>query len=389
MSIERAHAVHTFESFFGFKPEIAVRAPGRVNIIGEHTDYNDGFVLPMAIGRETMVIARRRSDNLIRAYAANLNRTGEIALDRVARHPIERWTDYIAGVTSELTRMGKAVHGADVAILGDIPIASGLSSSASLEMAALKLFEVLGEYEIDGPEAARLGQRVENDFLGLNSGIMDQFISRMAIADHALFLDCRSYVYTQIPVRFDNAAFVIANTGVSRGLTASKYNERVSECGRAVRKLCEFTGKTGTHLRDFTIEELQLCKERLDDVVYRRARHVITENVRTADACEEMKKGNAEALGRLLNESDESLRCDYEVTCPELDVMTAIARALPGAYGSRMTGAGFGGCTVSLVVKSEADSFCERLLAEYAARTGKEGSIIVSNPADGARATPL
>ncbi|MFO7976502.1 MAG: galactokinase [Candidatus Hydrogenedentota bacterium] len=384
MSIDRKQAVSQFEGHFGEAPTMAVRAPGRVNIIGEHTDYNDGFVLPMAIERETVILAKPIDESVIRAFAANLDRTAEAPLDRFERNADEPWMDYIVGVARELDGLGKALRGAEIMIIGDVPVGCGLSSSASLEMAALRLFESLGGYTIEGPEAARLGQRVENDFLGLNTGIMDQFISRFGKSGHVLFLDCRSFDYELVPVSFEDACFVIANTGVSRGLTASKYNERVSQCREAVEGMRQNVGKKGTHLRDFTLKDLETSKESLSDVVYRRARHVITENARTEAACEAMRAGDAAELGRLMNASDESLRADYEVTCVELDTMTAIARDLEGCFGSRMTGAGFGGCTVSLVEASRAVQFADELARAYTAQTGLQGDVMVSVPADGA-----
>lgn len=388
VSVDIREAVERFRGHFGREPELAVRAPGRVNIIGEHTDYNHGFVLPMAIERETAILACRAEGLRLNAFAANLDRRTEVTLDRFERQPAEPWIDYVVGVASELSLLGKPLSGADLMIIGDVPIGCGLSSSASLEMAALCLFEALGGFTIDGPEAPRLGQRVENRFLGLNTGIMDQFISRMGRAEHALFLDCRSFEYRLTPVAFDNAVFVVANTGVARGLTASKYNERVAQCAEAVDAL-RASGRTGTHLRDYSLEDLDTARERMSETARRRARHVISENARTLDACQAMGAGDAAALGRLMDASDHSLRDDYEVTCPELDAMTAIARTLPGCYGSRMTGAGFGGCTVSLVQADRTDAFAEALLAQYGARTGLQGEVLVSAPAGGAGLLPL
>jgi len=384
MGIDLDWARARFESHFGFAPEVAVRAPGRVNIIGEHTDYNHGFVLPMAIERETVILATPREDDVLDAYAANLERTVRARLQHWERNPDEPWIDYVVGVARELSLLGKPLCGADLMIAGDVPIAAGLSSSASLEMAALSLFEVLGGYTLEGAEAPRLGQRVENDFLGLSTGIMDQFISRMGKARHALFLDCRTFEHELVPVAFDNALFVIANTCVSRGLTASKYNERVAECREAVRVLSETLGKEGSHLRDFTLQDLAACEKDLSDVVFRRARHVISEDERTRTACQAMRTGDLSAVGALMNASDDSLRYDYEVSCEELAAMTEIARTTPGCIGARMTGAGFGGCTVNLVAADVVDAFCEHLLAEYEERTGIAGEIIVSAPADGA-----
>jgi galactokinase len=251
-------------------------------------------------------------------------------------------------------------------------------------MAALCLFEALGGYTVEGAEAPRLGQRVENEFLGLSTGIMDQFISRMGKAGHVLFLDCRSFEYELVPADFENACFVVANTGVSRGLTASKYDERVAQCNEAVAGMREALGKSGSHLRDFTLEDLGKAQEDLSEVEFRRARHVIGEDARTREACEAMRRGDAERLGELMNASDDSLRIDYEVTCPELDAMTEIARGLPGCFGSRMTGAGFGGCTVSLVQQTAVEGFSASLMEAYHERTGLEGEVIVSAPAEGA-----
>ena len=389
MSIDIAKAEAAFISQFGVEAEIIVRAPGRVNIIGEHTDYNHGFVLPMAIEGETVIVARRRPDRKLNAYAANLKRATQLNLDQRTRNPRESWGDYIIGVADELAKLDQPLTGADLLIIGDVPIGCGLSSSASLEMAALTMFETLGGFEITGPDAPKLGQRVENIFLGLSSGIMDQFISRMGKHSHALFLDCRSLNYELIPVAFSDAVFVIANTCVTRGLTSSKYNERVAQCSAAVQGMKTILAKEGTHLRDFVLEDLLSCEKELNiqtgsDIVFRRARHVITEDQRTLAACEAMRAGDAKTLGALMNASDQSLRDDYEVTCPELDAMTAIARTLPGCFGARMTGAGFGGCTINLVAKDIVDTFSTQLLDQYHHETKLKGTIIVSIPAEGA-----
>jgi len=384
MSIDIGAAKSQFQDRFGFPAHVVVRAPGRVNIIGEHTDYNHGFVLPMAIENETLIVARQRDDRILNAFAANLNRSVEADLDERVRNAEEPWIDYVVGVMDELAKLGKPLVGADILIMGDVPLECGLSSSASLEMAAVCLFEALGGFSLDGAAAPQLGQRVENDFLGLSSGIMDQFISRLGKAGHALFLDCRSLDYQLVPVAFDDALFVIANTCVKRGLTSSKYNERVAECRQAVAVMQDRLGKGGSHLRDFDLDDLVAAKDGMTDTVFRRARHVITANTRTQAACQAMRDGDAQRLGALMDESDASCRDDYEVTCPELDAMTAIARSLPGCYGSRMTGAGFGGCTVSLVRSDAVDAFTSELLKRYEQKTGIRGDVIVSAPAEGA-----
>ncbi|NIA12846.1 MAG: galactokinase [Nitrospiraceae bacterium] len=384
MSIDISQAKNDFKVHFGFAPELVSRAPGRVNIIGEHTDYNHGFVLPMAIERETLIAARRRGDRTLNAFAANLGASVEASLDNRVRDPRNSWIDYVLGVADELAKLDKPLTGADLMIVGDVPIGCGLSSSASLEMATLTLFEALGGFKIEGAEAPKLGQRVENCFLGLNTGIMDQFISRMGKRGHALFLDCRSHAYELVPVAFATAKFAIANTCVSRGLTSSKYNERVNECAEARAVMNAQLERDGTHLRDFSMDDLNACRSAMPDNVFRRARHVIGDNARTLAACGAMRAGQTAALGKLMNDGDASCREDYEITCPELDAMTAIARAIPGCHGARMTGAGFGGCTVNLVETNTLDQFGERLMAEYTAHTGIEGEMIVSSPAEGA-----
>ena len=266
MSIDRKQACRAFAAHFGGDPHVAVRAPGRVNIIGEHTDYNEGFVLPMALERETVILARKRDDGALHAHAANLGRSARVAPGAWQRNADEPWIDYVVGVARELEAAGHPIVGADLMIQGDVPIASGLSSSASLEMAALTLFETLGGFLVAGAEAPKLGKRVENDFLGLSSGIMDQFVVRMARAGHALFLDCRTYDYELVPVTFPDAVFVVAHTGVTRGLSASEYNKRVAECAAAVQAMSAALGKNGGHLRDFSLDDLRCCEQALPDV---------------------------------------------------------------------------------------------------------------------------
>lgn len=343
----------------------------------------------MAIDRDTLILARPGSGNSLRVHAANFNRSATLTVGAWERSPVEPWTDYIAGVAKEVQSAGHAIPPLDCWILGDVPIGAGLSSSASIEMAALALFEQVAGFSLKHGDAAALGQRVENKFLGLASGIMDQFVSRAAKAGHALFLDCRSHAYRHVELTASEAVFVIADTGISRGLTASKYNERVAQCADAVRVLASTVKSSGTHLRDFSLDDLQSTGAELSDVVYRRARHVITENERTLAACDALHACDSVRFGKLMDESDESLRKDYEVTCPELDAMTAIARDINGCLGSRMTGAGFGGCTVSLVRQDAAPEFCAELQSRYAARTGNHAKIIVSKAADGAGAITL
>jgi galactokinase len=289
-------------------------------------------------------------------------------------------------VAREVEKLDKPLHGADCVLMGDVPIGSGLSSSASVEMAALALFEAMGGFTLDAADAASLGQRVENEFLGVASGIMDQFIVRAGKAGHALFLDCRSLRFEHVPIAMDDAVFVIADTGVTRGLAGSAYNMRVRECAEAVAALRATTGQGGAHLRDFSIADLDAARDTMDERIYRRARHVISENARTVDACEALRAGDAQRLGHLFNASDQSLRTDYEVTCPELDAMTAIGRSLPGCFGSRMTGAGFGGCTVHLVDCESTLQFCAGIRQAYVTATGQHAAVVPVSASHGAHA---
>ena len=385
MSPNPAQAREAFAARFDFGPDVVAIAPGRVNLIGEHTDYNDGFVLPMAIARATVVAARRRDDAVLRACAVNLGREVTLSLDHpLARQPTDPWVDYVLGVLAQWRTIGHTAPGMDMLIAGDVPIGCGLSSSASLTMAVLRAVEHLSNTEIDGIEAALLGQRVENVFLGLSCGIMDPFVIRNAREGHALLLDCRSRAFEHIPVALEGYAFVIANTGVTRGLTASKYNERVAECREAVRTLCTTSGKSGTHLRDFTLDDLKAAQNAMEPITFCRARHVITENARTIEAAAALRAGDASAFGALMDASHASLRDDYAVSCDELDAVVTIGRAHPACLGARMTGAGFGGCAVLLVRRDAVEPFTEELLAEYHRAMGIRGEVIVSGPAAGA-----
>lgn len=372
-----------FSDHFGRNALFGSRAPGRVNLIGEHTDYNHGFVLPMAIERDTVVLGAPRNDSILKVYASNLGKSAEVSLQALSRSTEHPWIDYISGVAFMLLKNSHNVTGADILVQGDVPIGCGLSSSASLEMAVLGLFEIMNGFHLEDPLAATLCQRIENEYLGVSSGIMDPFIARLGQKKHALFVDCRSLEYNSIPADLSEAQFVIADTGVPRALTDSKYNERVEECQRAVDILQTKTGKKGTHLRDFELEEIEAQKESLPEREYRRARHVITENQRTLDACEVLRNGNVITLGALMNASDQSLDKDYAVVSDELRCMTEIARGLEGCYGSRMTGAGFGGCTISLVDRKRVDEFCAQLRTQYEAACPYTCTTIVSSPAAG------
>lgn len=389
MSVDIHVAADLFEQRFNRPAQFAGRAPGRVNIIGEHTDYNHGFVLPMAIERDTVIVCAPRDDSAFSLFSANFDQQTNIDLNNPLRSEECPWSDYVSGVAAMLKDSGRDLRGADALILGDVPFGRGLSSSASLEMAAVCMFQGLGGFKLEGTGAAELCLKVENEFLGLATGIMDQFISSLARKDHALFVDCRTLDCEHVPIHLPDAQFVIADTGVARSLTDSKYNERVAECGSAVAQLNKALNTDATHLRYFEITQLFHAKDNLGDIEYHRARHVITENERTRNARDALRNGDHVELGVLMNASDTSLDEDYRVSCDELRTMTRIARSLEGCCGSRMTGAGFGGCTVSLVARNDVDAFSAALRRRYDEETGLACEIIVSSPAAGAETIAL
>lgn len=392
MAVPIEDAAARFRAHFGAAPAWAARAPGRVNLIGEHTDYNGGYVLPMAIDREALVLARPRRDGRMRLYSARMDEEISADLAGIEAHPPPEgnihWSAYAIGVAREAARLGFRPRGFDALIDGDIPLGRGLSSSAALEMALLKLLEALQGHSLDATEAARLGQRVENGFIGVQSGIMDQFIARAARQGHALLLDCKTLAARHIPAQLDGAAFLVADSGVDRRLAASAYNARVKECAEAVKAL-NLTGRPGDCLRDFTMEDLDSIQDAIPEVILRRARHVISENERTLAAAMALEERDARTLGALFNASDASLREDYAVTGPELDALTAAGRASPGGLGSRMTGAGFGGCTLHVVESQKIPEFMRGLRVRGGLHSESDCVIFPAYPAEGAKAVAL
>lgn len=359
------------------------RAPGRVNIIGEHTDYNDGFVLPAAIDRQIWLALKMRQDREVTVHSLDFSETSAFSLDAIERDAERPWSNYLRGVCLVLEEAGYRLPGAEVAFAGDIPIGSGLSSSAALEMATATAFLSLAGREVPREQLARLCQRAENEFVGTRCGIMDQFVSALGRTGHAILIDCRSLAHRSIPLP-EGVRLIVSDTGVRRGLVSSEYNTRRQQCEEAVALLREVIPNL-TSLRDLTLEQLEANARTLPEVIYRRARHVVTENDRVMKAIGSMERGDLPQLGHLLNLSHGSLRNDYEVSCAELDTMVAIARCQPGAYGSRMTGGGFGGCTVSLVAEEHAPAFVGGVAPAYKDETGLEAQIHICSVADGAR----
>lgn len=369
-----------FQKIFDAAPTLITCAPGRVNLIGEHTDYNDGFVLPMAIDRAVWMAARPRADRHVRMVACDFdNARSEFALDApIPRDDAHAWSNYVRGVAWALQARGLAPAGADLVIRGDVPLGSGLSSSAALEVCAATLFVELARASISKVELARLCQRAENEFVGVQCGIMDQFTSALAHAEHALWIDCRDLTYRHIPLP-RGVTFVVCDSRKRRELTNSAYNARRAECEQAARALGVAT------LRDVSVEEFARRAHELPSLLAKRARHVITENARVLAAVAAAERNDLATFGARMNESHASLREDFEVSCVELDTLVEIARAQVGCWGARLTGAGFGGCVVNLVNEDAVPRFIEQVTRAYHARLGITPLVYPCRAAQGSR----
>jgi len=344
------------------------RAPGRVNLIGEHTDHNDGFVMPAAIGFSTWVTSAPRTDRTVSVFSENFSEQIEFELDDESPRAQGHWSDYVKGVAFELERAGHRLRGAELRIRGEVPIGSGLSSSAALEVASGYALLTNAGLAVDRRELAEICQRAENEFVGMRCGIMDQFVSCHGQEGKALLLDCRSLEYKTLPLP-EKARLVLCNTMVKHSLATSEYNARRRECEAAVNYFAQI--RPGVRaLRDITEVDLERYGSDLSDAIYRRSRHVITENDRVCAAAAALEKYDLVTFGQLMNSSHRSLRDDYEVSCKELDLMVELARQVRGVYGARMTGAGFGGCTVNLVEAENVDEFKEAVALGYKKATG-------------------
>jgi galactokinase len=365
-----------FAQRFGAAPRYVVRVPGRVNLIGEHTDYNDGFVLPLAIDRAVWIALRPRPDRQVVAHSLDFNESVSFSLDRIARTNAG-WVEYVKGVAWVLQEAGFALWGWEGVIAGDVPVGAGLSSSAALELAVARAFAAVSDLPWEPARMAKLGQRAENEWVGVRCGIMDQMISAAGRAGHALLIDCRSLQTEAVPFP-PGTTVVILDTATRRGLVDSAYNERRAQCEAAARAF----GVTA--LRDVTAARFTAEADRLDEITRRRARHVVTENERTLQAAEAMRRGEAVALGQLMNASHVSLCDDFAVSSRELDIMVECGRQHPACLGIRMTGAGFGGCAVALIHGEQAESFTSRVAASYQVATGITPVVYVCTATDGA-----
>ena len=379
----RADAVtKRFREVYGISPRAVFRAPGRVNLIGEHTDYNDGFVMPAAIGFYSHAAIGERVDETLSVYSEQFQETVEFSPGQLAGPPHKHWSDYVRGVAAVLQEEGYPWKGAKLVIDGQVPIGAGLSSSAAIEVATAFALTSLGGLTIPLLEVARLCQRAENTYTGARCGIMDQFVSCFGRQDHALMLDCRSLeaTYLQLP---PNVRLVICNTMVRHELAGGEYNERRASCERVVETIGKFRPEVRA-LRDLTLEDLEHYRNQISSVDFRRCRHVITENDRVEDAKATIEGADLARFGELMYLSHDSLDRDYEVTCGELNIMVNLARELEGVYGARMTGGGFGGCTINLVESKMVPEFQATVAREYEKLTGLSPQIFVSAAAAGA-----
>ncbi|WP_318466644.1 galactokinase [Photobacterium leiognathi] len=371
---------HAFTAVLGYQPSHLIQAPGRVNLIGEHTDYNDGFVLPCAINYQTVVAATPRTDNIIRVVSVDYdNATDEFDLTQAIEFQQDKmWANYIRGVVKCLLERGFTFTGADIAVTGNVPQGAGLSSSAALEVVIGQTFKVLYNLEISQADIALNGQQAENQFVGCNCGIMDQMISAEGRENHAMLLDCRS-LETQAVSMPEDMAVVIINSNKKRGLVDSEYNTRRQQCEEAARI---FGVKA---LRDVTIEQFNAKAHELDELVAKRARHVITENDRTVEAATALRNHDMKRMAELMAQSHASMRDDFEITVFEVDTLVNIVKDVIGEQGGvRMTGGGFGGCIVALVPPTLVDDVKAAVEAKYQAATGIKESIYVCQAKDGA-----
>jgi galactokinase len=379
MKVEE-QVLQAFLKVYGGQPTFLVRAPGRVNLIGEHTDYNDGFVLPMAIDRAIWVAIRPRDDQQVQVRSLDYKKSVKFPLGDLIKG--DGWVEYIKGVAYELQTDGFQLDGWEGVLGGDVPKGAGLSSSAALELATARAFAAVSGFVWEPTQMARIGQKAENRWVGVNCGIMDQMVSAAAQVGHALFLDCRSLEYEQVPLP-QGVAVVVMDTSTRRGLVGSAYNERRAQCEAAA----EFFGVPA--LRDVSLEKFNEKSSELENTVMRRARHVITENQRVLDAVAAMRAGDVHKLGNLFNESHTSMRDDFEITNEALNQIVEAAQAHPACFGARMTGGGFGGCAVALVDEERVETFTSAVVEAYHQSSGLNAQFYVCQPSQGASVSQL
>ena len=395
MSVLARDVAQEFGFRFGRMAKVS-RAPGRVNLIGEHTDYNDGFVMPAALEFATLIAAAPRPDRRLVVYSMIMDETREFDLDRPAADGPRTtpgaspgvgaggrdWSDYVFGVAVMLEKSGRRLGGADLVVFTDVPLGAGLSSSAALEVSVAHALLTAAGLPFEPIVIAKVCQHAENDYVGMRCGIMDQYVSACGVEGHALLIDCRSLESRAVPIA-QNLRLVIANSNVRHEHAGGEYNARRAACEEGVRILRPYLGPIRA-LRDVTPKELERHRRVLPERVHRRCRHVVTENARVLEAERTLKAGDFAACGKAMNASHASMRDDFEITCPEIDFLAGFAQAQRGVYGSRMTGGGFGGCTVSLVEADAVEPVKEVLVEAYRQACGLEADVSVCSPSEGA-----
>lgn len=382
LQARKGQIAQRFVEVFGEQPSLGVQAPGRVDLMGSHTDYNLGYVLTQAIDRNTWIAARPRGDNKVAIRSLNLDGSAEFDLEQIEHDRTVPWTDYVRGVAWVLQQEGYPLVGFDGLIHSTIPFGSGLSSSAALEVATAVLFDTLGDLSLDPVHMAILCQQAENDFVGMNCGILDQYSSIMGEAGSVLLLDCRDLTSQTKPIA-EGIQVVICDTRAERALTGSEYPQRRAQCEEGVRILAGFYPHIRA-LRDVNLERLDAHKKALPDVVYRRCRFIVEENQRVLDIAEALARGDRTQIGVLCTESYVGARDLYEISCQEMEMMMAAMQSGPGVIGARQAGAGFGGCMVACVEQNEVESFAQHVLAQYRASTGIEPQVYPVQAAPGA-----
>jgi len=371
-----------FKELFSQNPTLELRSPGRVNLIGEHTDYNDGFVFPAAINLEIKGVTKPRNNSKVNLFSMDFNELKSFDLSQELKKD-ESWSDYIKGVINELKKVGKVKRGADVVFKSNLPVGSGLSSSAAFEVINALLFSKINDIELNNVEIALLSQKAENNFVGVNCGIMDQFAVALGEKGSAIFLDTKNLDYEIVPLNMKGYKIIISNTNKPRELSSSAYNERREQCEEAV-EILKKNGYKINSLRDVKSKDLREIKKLLPEINFKRVKHVVEENERVLKSVKLLKDGEIKEFGKLLNQSHSSLKNLYEVSCKELDILIEEALKIEGTIGSRMTGAGFGGCTVSIVKEQSINNFIEVVCKNYYEKTGLEADFYVSEAVKGA-----
>ncbi len=373
--------INSFINHFNEQPTLVVRSPGRINLIGEHTDYNDGFVFPATIDKEIMFAAKANDKQTLRFYSVDFKESFELKIRDLERSEVQ-WANYLLGVVDQFKKAGHTIKGVDIVFGGNIPVGAGLSSSAAVEIGFAKVLDELFDYGVEPVEMVKMAQLAEHEYAGVKCGIMDQFVIVHGKAGHAMKLDCRTLDYEYAPLELEGYQIVLVDTKVKHALASSEYNTRRKECETAVNILKQHNPEINA-LRDVTPDFLKKYSFELDDKIYRRARYVVEENERVQKAFEALSSKDIITLGKLMYETHQGLRDDYEVSCDELDVLFDIAYASEEVIGARMMGGGFGGCTINIVKEEGVEKFMEKASKEFEKSTGQKPEFYQVKIADG------